>query len=273
MSHAANCHHSYLTPHYLTLSRSRSFDMSSFAPDDDGDEKTSSRTLNDAVYGGWKLRTLEALDRKQVGLYVDGEIPCPEVWSGTASDVNGATAAREKILQWKIKDRMAKAIISNRLPHDHLHLAYAATTSKELWEAILHKYESRRSGAAVAATLQDVLGRKWQPEQGTLEQHIAWFRSTNQLLAKFDPGTGPAGSTSTGAAIQEHLLSMILCKSIPSTDEWGSVKATIFASNLFKFEEVAARLMGEWHRLQMDERDRISTMTAAALYTEGPPNK
>jgi len=247
--------------------------MRSSADDDDNGHETSSRTLNDTVYAGWKLRTVEALDRKQVGLYVDGEIPCPAAWSGAASDVTGAAAAKEKILQWKTKDRMAKAIISSRLPHDHLHLASAAGTSKELWEAILHKYEDRRSGAAVAATLQDVLGRKWDPDSGTLEQHIAWFRSTNELLAKFDPGTQLAGSASTGAAIQEHLLSMILCKSIPSTDEWGSVKATIFASNLFRFEEVAARLMGEWHRLQMDEKDRRSAIAAAAYYTGVQPSR
>ena len=89
--------------------------MRSYADDDDNGHETSSRTLNDAVYAGWKLRTVEALDRKQVGLYVDGEIPCPAAWSGAASDVTGAAAAKEKILQWKTKDRMAKATISSRL--------------------------------------------------------------------------------------------------------------------------------------------------------------
>ena len=47
---------------------------------DSADEKTSSRSsrvLNDAVYGAWKLRTLQALDRKQVGQYADGTSRAP----------------------------------------------------------------------------------------------------------------------------------------------------------------------------------------------------
>ena len=94
--------------------------MPSDADDDSGDEKSSSssskRVLNDAVYGGWKSRTLQAVDRKEVGVYVDGSRRCPTAWSGAAVDLAAAAAAQEAILKWITKDRLAKSIIASRLP-------------------------------------------------------------------------------------------------------------------------------------------------------------
>jgi len=55
-----------------------------------------------------------------------------------------------------------------------------------LWDAIVLKYEQNRSTAAIASTMQEMFTKKW--DSGNLEQHIAWFRSTNRLLARFDPG-------------------------------------------------------------------------------------
>jgi hypothetical protein len=234
---------------------------------DSGDEKTSS--LSDATYGGWKSRMLSRLDRKRVGVFVDGTKPCPTPRSGPATDaasVAAAEKAEEKIVDWKIKDREAKGIIAGQLPHDHLHMVDAAPTSKALWDSIVLKYEGNRSAASVAATLVDVINKRWQ--DGSLEKHISWYRATNQLLAKFDPGTSPTGPTPTGAAIPEHILSILLINSIPSVDEWGAVKAVIFASAVFRFEEVAAKLMGESHRLKLDGKEKRGA-GAAAHYSRG----
>ena len=200
-------------------------------------------------------------------MYVDGSLPCPPAWAGAAEDLRGAAASKEAILKWTTKDRLAKSIISSKLPFDHLHMTDAARTSQDLWDDIVRKYEKNRSGAAVASAVQDMMTRKW--ESGSLEQHIAWFRSTNQLLARFEPGRQQV--VTTGAALPEHVLSMMLSLSIPNTAEWGAVKANVYATSLFQFEETAARLLGESQRLQMEAKDRRVT-SAAAHYSKGQPN-
>jgi hypothetical protein len=139
---------------------------------DSGDEKSSSsssRTLNDSVYGGWKGDTQIALEGKRLLTYVTGERRQPTPWSGVggASDAASAAArekAEDKILEWKEKDGQAKSIIARRLPHDHRHLVTAATTSKALWDSIVKKYESNRSGASIAATVIEVANKRWVDE-------------------------------------------------------------------------------------------------------------
>ena len=221
-----------------------------------GDEKShssdfDSRELDDSKYGGWKARTMEALDKKKVGVHVDGTTPRPAAWSGAADDLSALALNQKAINEWITNDRQARAIISSRLPFDHLHLVDAATTSKELWDAITLKYEQKRSTAAVASTIQELFTKRW--DGGSLEQHISWFRSTNQLLARYEPGIQLPKTT--GAAVQEHVLAVALCCSISNTAEWAAVKANIHATSLFRFEDVAARLMGECHRQQMEAKD------------------
>jgi hypothetical protein len=145
----------------------------------------------------------------------------------------------------------------------------AATTSKQLWDAIVRKYEQNRNTATIASTMQEIFTKNW--ESGNLEQHIAWYRSTNQLLlARFDPGIALAATT--GAAVQEHVLVVALSNSIPNTAEWGAVKANIHATSLFRFEETASRLMGEWQRLQMEPKDSRVSSAAAAHFSVGLPS-
>jgi hypothetical protein len=236
---------------------------------DGGDEKVPS--LREVTYGGWRSRLEALLDRKQVGVYVDGTKRCPTAKpAGPGADATAVTAAEkaeDKIVEWKLKDRQAKGIIAGHLPSDHLHMVKAAHTAKELWDSIVLKYEGNRSGASVAATMVDMVNKRW--EEGTsLEKHISWYRDNNELLAKFDPGTGSNLSTSfTGAAYPEHVLTVLLINSIPSVAEWGAVKAVIFAGGVFKFETVAAKLMGEQSRLRLDEKERGTRGTAAANYS------
>lgn len=236
---------------------------------DGGDEKVPS--LREVTYGGWRSRLEALLDRKRVGVYVDGTKPCPTAKpAGPGADATAIAAAEkaeEKIAEWRLKDRQAKGIIAGYLPSDHLHMVKAARTAKELWDSIVLKYEGNRSGASVAATMVDMVNKRW--EEGTsLEKHISWYRDNNELLAKFDPGTGSSLSTSfTGAAYPEHVLTVLLINSIPSVGEWGAVKAVIFAGGVFKFETVAAKLMGEQSRLRLDEKERGTGGTAAANYS------
>ena len=249
---------------------------------DSGDEKSSSpssRTLNDAVYGSWKGDTQIALESKRLFSYVTGERRQPAAWSGVggAFDAASVAAAREKvedkILEWKEKDGQAKAIIARRLPYDHRHLVTAATTSKALWDSIVKKYESNRSGASIAATVIEVANKRWV--DGSLEKHISWFRETNQMLARFE-SPDPDNPTECNH-FPQRILSCLLVNSIPSTGDWGAVKASIFANNMFQsskssqFEMVAAQLMGEAHRLKLDESSRQTTpaTSATALYARG----
>jgi transposase InsO family protein len=247
---------------------------------DSGDEKSSSsssRTLNDSVYGGWKGDTQIALEGKRLLTYVTGERRQPTPWSGVggASDAASAAArekAEDKILEWKEKDGQAKSIIARRLPHDHRHLVTAATTSKALWDSIVKKYESNRSGASIAATVIEVANKRWV--DGSLEKHISWFRETNQLLARFE-SPDPDNPTECNH-FPQRILSCLLVNSIPSTGDWGAVKASIFANNMFQsskssqFELVAAQLMGEAHRLRLDESSRQTPANpSTALYSSG----
>lgn len=243
---------------------------------DSGDEKSSSsssRTLNEAVYGGWKGDTQIALESKRLLTYVTGERrrPLPVVSAAGGAEDAASVAAREKaeekILEWKEKDGQAKAIIARRLPYDHRHLVSAASTSKELWDSIVQKYESNRSGASIAATVIEVANKRWV--DGSLEKHISWFRETNQLLARFEPSNG--ANPAECNHFPQRILCCLLVNSIPSTGDWGAVKANIFANNIFQFERVAAQLMGEAHRLKLDESSRQAT-SAAAHYSSGQPD-
>jgi transposase InsO family protein len=172
----------------------------------------------------------------------------------------------EKLLEWKEKDGQAKAIIAKRLPYDHYHLINAADTSKALWDSIVLKYESNRSGASIAATIVEVANKRW--DGVSLEKHISWFRDTNQLLARFEPSN--AASPTETIHFPQRILSCLLVNSIPSVGDWGSVKANVFANALSQtngaspFEQVAAQLMGEYHRLKLDQSSRQSSMAAAA---------
>ena len=167
---------------------------------------------------------------------------------------------------------------SRPTPRDHLHLFEKAKTSKELWDAIKLKYENNRSGASIATTVIAVVNKRW--ESGSLESHISWFRDTNQMLARFQstPGVGLVADPSDCYHFPPRILSCLLLNSIPSTGDWGTVKATIFTSTQpqagrpMEFEHVAALLMGEANRLRLDASSRQTMSSApAAHYISGPP--
>jgi hypothetical protein len=239
--------------------------MSDSDSDSGGGKRTPTSRLSEATYGEWKSRMQSRLDSKGIGIYVDGTKICPTKPAG--GDAVSEEKAAEKILDWQTKDRQAKALIALQLPADHLHLAAAAKTSKELWDSVLLKYEGNRSGASVAGTITDMMNRRWDGTS-SLEKHISWYRASNERLAKFDPGTGPGSASSTpSAALSEHILAIALLNSIPSERDWGAVKAIIYNTAAFKFEEVANRLMGEVARLRLDEKEASRADSAAAHYS------
>ena len=218
---------------------------------------TSSHTLNESVFGAWKSDTHVALAVKCLLTYVTGQRRCPPAPAedmGSAASATPASIAAKKEAEkehndWVDKDGQARAIIARRLPYDHRHLLTTSPTSKALWDAIMEKYESRRSAAATMTTLVDMFHRRWV--DGTIEGHINYYRETNQLLAKFDP-SGSANPAET-FCLPERVLTGLLVASIPDAGHWGTVKATIFINEVFGFEQTAARLMAEAHRLKLNE--------------------
>ena len=209
-------------------------------------------------------------DRKQVGQYADGDIPCPAPWSGAPSDLSAAAAAYEKVVAWRTKDRLAKAIIASKLPSELLHLATKEATSKELWDAIVLKFESSRSSGAIMTTILEMVNKRW--ERGSLEKHIAYYRTTNERLAKYDVSAEHAGVS--GAAVSELLLSSFLCNSMPTDSDWSSITAVISGSRVIRFEEVATRLTNENDNDRLAARASRAPVAAAAstaLYTAGQP--
>ncbi|MDB5910379.1 MAG: gag-polypeptide of copia-type [Massilia sp.] len=155
----------------------------------DSDEKTatSAVVLSEANYGAWKRNMISLLRRKRALLYVTGRKPCPVKTAG----VTGTAAEKEdeKIVEWEEKDEQATGYITANLPHTLQHLADTVKTSKELWDAIVLKFEGNRSKASVALLVLEIVNRRWEETSGSLEKHIAWFRENNELLAKFDIGS------------------------------------------------------------------------------------
>ena len=176
--------------------------------------------------------------------------------------------AHEKVVAWRTKDRLAKAIIADRLPSELLHLATKEATSKELWDAIVLKFESSRSSGAIMTTILEMVNKRW--ERGTLEKHIAYYRTTNERLAKYDVSAEHAGVS--GAAVSELLLSSFLCNSMPTDSDWSSITAVISGSRVIRFEEVATRLTNENDRLAARaSRAPVAAAASTALYTAGQP--
>jgi transposase InsO family protein len=241
--------------------------------DDEKSPSTRSRTLNESVYGGWKSDTQMALESKRLFSYVTGVRRRPAARPaavGGPEDAASATAREEaenKIVQWTDRDAQAKALIGRRLPYDHRHLVTAAETSKELWDSIVHKYERGRSGASIAATITEVVNKRYV--DGSYEKHISWFRETNELLARFEHADDPTDYNH----FSQRVLACLLVNSLPSVGDWGSVKASIFAnfSGKISFEQVAALIMGEAHRLKLEEKSRqvATAAPAAAHYSSG----
>ena len=158
-----------------------------------------------------------------------------------------------------------KALIGRRLPYDHRHLVTAAETSKQLWESITHKHERGRSGASIAATITEVVNKRYV--DGSYEKHISWFRETNELLARFEHTDDPTDYNH----FSQRVLACLLVNSFPSVGNWGSVKASIFAnlSGKVSFEQVAALIMGEAHRLKLEEQSRLAMAAPAAAHYFG----
>jgi transposase InsO family protein len=243
---------------------------------DSGDEKSSSSPyrfpiLSESSYGEWKGRMQDELECKELFSYVTGErqrpaLPPPPVGPEDADAAAARERADAKCQKWKDKDNKAKGMIAQRLPSDHRHLKTAASSSRALWDSIVQKYEHDRSAASIATTVVQVANKRWV--DGSLEKHISWFRETNQRLAQSEVSNG-ADPTELNH-FPQRILSCLLVNSIPSVGDWGAVKASIFTNGALKFEQVAAQLLGEAHRLKLDESSRQSAptpMSAAAHYS------
>ena len=117
-------------------------------------------------------------------------------------------------------------------------------------------------------TIMEMVNKRW--ERGSLEKHIAYYRTTNERLAKYDVSAEHAGVS--GAAVCELLLSTFLCNSMPTDSDWSSITAVISGSRVIRFEEVATRLTNENDRLAARaSRAPVAAAVSTALYSAGQP--
>ena len=105
--------------------------------------KLDSSSLNWAIF---LLCFQDAMEAKGYWGYFDGSAPCPITTSVTASD-GTKTTNNSPVEQWNKDERLAKSLLTQKIPDSALMKIWNKKTVKDHWDTIVQEYTKKGSFA------------------------------------------------------------------------------------------------------------------------------
>lgn len=214
----------------------------------------------------WKLRAMAKLQAEKVWGVVSGDDPEPPSAAGPGATIYHAPTATlppgTTADTWKIRNQKAHGTLMDTLS-DNVALDFAdAIHAKELWDAIITRFEKTNIGSRAFYTYVALMQTKWDGSRDIAE-HISKICTLNCTL------------TAMKKPVEDKFLAFLLLFSLPSDDvRWEAYKSavlnTIPDGKSLSFSEVEVHISAEAARLESASSELALSASHGAAAAPGP---